>query len=245
MKPPAALLSPTCLAFCLALWLVLPGLAPAAAEEKVDVELVLAADGSGSIDDIEFALQRKGFARAISHPLVLNAIRGGEHRKIAVLFVEWGAPESVETIVDWMVIGGAASAKAFAERLVAAPRQVFGYNSISAAIAYSTQQILSNAYDGKQKIIDISGDGPQINGPPLQVVRAAALKAGITINGLAIKTRTGTSFRPSFGVPLEDHYRQDVIGGPGAFVMAADENTPFEEVILSKLVREIAMLGNR
>ena len=245
MKPPAALLSPACLAVCLALWLVLPGFAPAAAEEKVDVELVLAADGSGSIDDIEFALQRKGFARAISHPLVLNAIRGGEHRKIAVLFVEWGAPESVETIVDWMVIGGAASAKAFAERLVAAPRQVFGYNSISAAIAYSTQQILSNAYDGKQKIIDISGDGPQINGPPLQVVRAAALKAGITINGLAIKTRTGTSFRPSFGVPLEDHYRQDVIGGPGAFVMAADENTPFEEVILSKLVREIAMLGNR
>ncbi len=245
MKPLAALLSPACLAVCLALWLAVPGPAPAAAAEKVDVELVLAADGSGSIDDIEFALQRKGFARAVSHPLVLNAIRGGEHRKIAVLFVEWGAPESVETIVDWTVIGDAASAKAFAGRLVAAPRQVFGYNSISAAIAYSTKQILSNGYDGKQKIIDISGDGPQINGPPLQVVRAAALNAGIVINGLAIKTRTGTSFRSAFGVPLEDHYRQDVIGGPGAFVMAADENTPFEEVILSKLVREIAMLRNR
>ncbi|MDE0705897.1 MAG: DUF1194 domain-containing protein [Rhodospirillaceae bacterium] len=245
MKPLAVLLSPACLAVCLALWLAVPGQAPAAAAEKVDVELVLAADGSGSIDDIEFALQRKGFARAISHPLVLNAIRGGEHRKIAVLFVEWGAPESVETIVDWTVIGDAASAKAFAERLVAAPRQVFGYNSISAAIAFSTQQILSNRYDGKQKIIDISGDGPQINGPPLQVVRAAALNAGITINGLAIKTRTGTSFRSSFGVPLEVHYRQEVIGGPGAFVMTADENTPFEEVILSKLVREIAMLRKR
>lgn len=245
MKPLAALLSPACLVACLALWLVLPGPAPAAAAEKVDVELVLAADGSGSIDDIEFALQRKGFARAISHPLVLNAIRGGEHRKIAVLFVEWGAPESVETIVDWTVISGAPSAKAFAERLVAAPRRVWGYNSISAAIAYSTRQILSNGYDGKQKIIDISGDGPQINGPPLQVVRAAALDAGITINGLAIKTRTGTSFRPSFGVPLEEHYRMSVIGGPGAFVMTADERTPFEEVILSKLVREIALLRNR
>ena len=226
------------LALCFAIYDV----GPTFAAEKVDVELVLAVDGSGSIDDIEFALQRKGYARAISHPLVLNAIRGGEFQKIAVLFVEWGAPESVETIVGWTVIRGAASAKAFGDRLIAAPRQVFGYNSISAAIAYSTKQLLANAYDGRQKIIDISGDGPQINGPPLAVVRAAALKAGITINGLAIKTRTGTSFRSAFAVPLEDHYRQDVIGGPGAFVMSANEETPFEEVILSKLVREIAML---
>lgn len=232
-------------ALLLALFLAGPVAAPAAAAEKVDVELVLAVDGSGSIDDIEFHLQRKGYARAITHPLVLNAIRGGEFRRIAVLFVEWGAPESVETIVDWTVIRDAATAKAFADRLVAAPRKVFGYNSISAAIAYSTKQIRSNAYEGKQKIIDISGDGPQINGPPLQVVRAAALEAGITINGLAIKTRTGTSFRSSFGVPLEVHYRQEVIGGPGAFVMTADEDTPFEEVILSKLVREIAMVEKR
>ena len=229
------------LALCFAIYDV----GPTFAAEKVDVELVLAVDGSGSIDDIEFALQRKGYARAISHPLVLNAIRGGEFRKLAVLFVEWGAPESVETVVDWTVIRDAASAKAFGDRLIAAPRQAFGYNSISAAIAYSTKQLLSNAYDGRQKIIDISGDGPQINGPPLAVVRAAALKAGITINGLAIKTRTGTSFRSAFAVPLEDHYRQDVIGGPGAFVMSADEETPFEEVILSKLVREIAMLEKR
>ena len=229
------------LALCFAIYDV----GPTFAAEKVDVELVLAVDGSGSIDDIEFALQRKGYARAISHPLVLNAIRGGEFQKIAVLFVEWGAPESVETIVGWTVIRGAASAKAFGDRLIAAPRQVFGYNSISAAIAYSTKQLLSNAYDGRQKIIDISGDGPQINGPPLAVVRAAALKAGITINGLAIKTRTGTSFRSAFAVPLEDHYRQDVIGGPGAFVMMADEDTAFEEVILSKLVREIAMVEKR
>ena len=232
------------LAFCLALCLTGPAAAEQAAE-KVDVELVLAADGSGSIDDLEFALQRKGFARAIAHPLVLNAIRGGEFRKIAVLFVEWGAPELVETIVDWTIVEDAATARAFAARLVAAPRRVWGYNSISAAIAYSTGQILSNAYDGKQKIIDVSGDGPQINGPPLAPVRAAALKAGITINGLAIKTRSGTSFRPSFGVPLEEHYRQDVIGGPGAFVMVADEDTPFEEVILSKLIREVAMLDGR
>jgi len=229
----------------LALLLVLGFATTAVAAEKVDVELVLAADGSGSIDDNEFAIQRKGYAKAIAHPLVLNAIKGGEHQKIAVLFVEWGAPESVETIVDWAIIKDAATAKAFAAKIVAAPRKVWGYNSISAAIAYSTRQILTNKYDGKQLIIDVSGDGPQINGPPLPLVRAAALKAGITINGLVIKARSGGSVRGRFGLPLEEHYRRFVIGGTGAFVMVADEKTPFEEVILRKLIREVAMLQRR
>ena len=171
--------------------------APAAAAEKVDVELVLAVDGSGSIDDIDSSCSGRGMPGRSPIRWCSTRSAAANSAGIAVLFVEWGAPESVETIVDWTVIRDAATAKAFADRLVAAPRKVWGYNSISAAIAYSTAQIRSNAYEGKQKIIDISGDGPQINGPPLQVVRAAALEAGITINGLAIKTRPGTSFRPS------------------------------------------------
>jgi len=218
---------------------------PAVAAEKVDVELVLAADGSGSIDEAEFRLQRRGYARAIAHPLVLNAIKGGEFQRIAVMYVERGAPDSVETIVDWAVIQDAATAKAFAAKLLAAPRKAYGYNSISAAIAVSMRHILTNQYDGKQKIIDISGDGPQLNGPSLPLVRAAALKAGITINALAIKTRGGGSVRLHRGQPLERHYAQDVIGGRGSFVMVATEKTPFEEVILKKLIREIAFLTKR
>ena len=214
------------------------------AAEKVDVELVLASDGSGSIDDDELRLQRGGYAKAITHQLVLNAIRGGEHRKIAVLFVEWASPTSVEIIVGWHVVSDVASAKAFADKLMTAPRKVFGYNSISAAIAFATREIQTNAYEGTRKIIDVSGDGPQMNGPPLAEVRAAALKAGITINALAIKTRGGTGFRGNFGETLEKHYERDVIGGPGAFVMVADEKTGFEEVVLRKLVREVAMLTN-
>jgi hypothetical protein len=233
----------------MARWLGLLGLFPilasvvplAGAQTKVDVELVLAADGSGSIDADEFKLQRRGYARAIAHPLVLNAIKGGEYQKIAVLFIEWGAPESVETIVDWAVIKDAATAKAFAARLVAAPRKVFGYNSISAAIVKATAEIRTNAFEGDRKIIDVSGDGPQINGPPLAVVRARALAAGITINGLVIAARGGVVRRVR-GEPLDVHYRRDVIGGPGAFVMVADEKTPFEQVILQKLVREVAWL---
>ncbi|MEN8196017.1 MAG: DUF1194 domain-containing protein [Pseudomonadota bacterium] len=223
--------------------MVLIAFRPAQAE-TVDLELVLAADGSGSIDEAEFKLQRAGYARAISHPLVLGAIKGGEHQKIAVAFIEWGAPTSVETIVGWMVINDKRSASAFAARLVKAPRKVFGYNSISAAIAYATEMIQSNRFQGKRKIIDVSGDGPQINGPPLALVRAKTLAAGITINGLAIKTRSG-NYRGPFGAPLEVHYGRDVIGGPGAFVMVADEKTSFAEVVLRKLVREVASAGAR
>jgi hypothetical protein len=118
-------------------WLAifLLALAPAAqALERVDLELVLAADGSGSIDEEELRLQRRGYARAIQHPQVLGAIRGGQYRKTAVAFVEWASDTSVATIVDWMVITDAASAKAFADALMAAPRKVSGYNSISRAI---------------------------------------------------------------------------------------------------------------
>lgn len=238
------LLGMRALGLALALFLAFAFSTTVQANEKVDVELVLAADGSGSIDDDEFKLQRQGYARAIAHPLVLNAIKGGEFQKIAVMYVEWGAPGSVETIVDWAVISDAASAKAFAAKVLKAPRKAFGYNSISAAIEVSTRHILTNKYDGKAKIIDISGDGPQLNGPSLPLVRAAALKAGITINAIAIKSRGGGSVRLRRGQPLEKHYERDVIGGPGSFVMVATEKTPFEEVILKKLIKEIAMLEN-
>ncbi len=223
--------------------LLFAALAPwAQARERVDLELVLAADGSGSIDEEELRLQRKGYADALRHPMVLDAIRGGQYRKTAVAFVEWASDTSIATIVDWMVVSDAASAKAFADALMAAPRKVWGSNSISRAVAYSHALIEGNAYDGTRKIIDISGDGPQRGGPPLEEVRAAAIQAGITINALAIKSRSGHVPR-IYGEPLEVHYQRDVIGGHGAFVMVADEKTPFEQVVLRKLVREVASLS--
>lgn len=224
-----------------ALLVCLVAVARPAWAERVDLELVLAADGSGSIDEAEFRLQRKGYADAIANPLVFRAMASGQYRKTAIAYVEWASPDSVETIVDWMVISDEASAKAVAAAILAGPRKVFGYNSISAAIVHAQRMIETNAYDGTRKIIDISGDGPQMNGPPLPDVRARALRAGITINALAIKSRGGHVPR-SFGEPLELHYGRDVIGGDGAFVMVADEETPFAQVVLRKLVREVALL---
>jgi hypothetical protein len=213
-----------------------------AALEPVDVELVFAADGSGSIDDEELALQRRGYAAAVTHPKVLNAIRGNYRQAIAVAYVEWGGPYSQHTIVDWMKITDEVSAKAFAERLVAEPRRAESYNSISAAIDYSANLIRTNVYEGARKIIDVSGDGPQIGGRPLSAARAEAVLGGITINALVIAGPSGHLSGPR-GEHLVDHYRNDVIGGKGAFVTVAVAREHFAEAILKKLILEIASDG--
>lgn len=211
----------------------------ARAQIAVDLELVLAADGSGSIDDEELRLQRSGYAEAITHPRVLAAITSGFHRRIAIAFIEWGAPESQHVIVDWTVIGDKATAEAFAARLLAAPRVAFGYNSISNAIAYSRNMILTNGFEGQRKVIDLSGDGPQIGGAPLEMVRVATLKDGITINALMVDSPGGHVAGPS-GEPLVEHYKHDVVGGPGHFVMVAKGREEFARAILNKMIHEIA-----
>lgn len=231
-------LSIPAVAACLAILAAITAGAPAAAAE-VDVEIVLAADGSGSIDDDEFRTQREGYAEAITSPEVLGAIRSGAYGRIALAYIEWGGPHSQHTIVDWMVIGDAASAQAFADRLLQAPRMASGYNSISGAIDYAAAMIRGNAHEGLKKVIDVSGDGPQIGGRPVQAARDEAVLAGITINGLVIR-RPGGSVRGPAGMPLDDHYRRDVIGGPGAFVEIADDRRSIAEAVRRKLVLEIA-----
>ena len=222
----------------LALAILLAGTALAAAAEEVDLELVLAADGSGSIDDEELRLQREGYARAVAHPRVLSAIASGFLGKIAIAFIEWGGVESQHTIVDWTVIDGPESAAAFGNKLVAAPREAFSYNSISNAIVYSQNLIETNEYAGLRKIIDVSADAGNIGGVPLSVARAQAIIAGITINGLAI-SRPGST-RPFRGIALEAHFARDVVGGPGAFVVTVDETISFADAVIKKLVLEIA-----
>jgi hypothetical protein len=215
--------------------------APASAQQAVDLELVLAADGSGSIDEEEFRLQREGFAAAIASPEVLDAIQSGALQRIALALVEWGAPDSQHVIVDWVEVRDAASAQAFADRLLAAPRQAWGYNSISNAIDFAARMIGANEYEGTRKVIDVSGDGPQIGGRPLEDVRRETLAQGITINGLVIKSKGGGVRGPG-GSDLGEHYERDVIGGPGAFVMTAENRRNFEQAIRAKLVAEISGL---
>jgi hypothetical protein len=216
--------------------------APALAE-SVDLELVFAADGSGSIDDAELRLQREGWADALTSPDVLTGIKDGPVGAIAVAFMEWGGPNSQVLIVDWHIIRDEASARIFASKLTSAPRGAYGYNSISNAIDFSVRLVETNVHEGTRKVIDVSGDGPNMNGRSLEQARADALAKGFTINALAIR-RPGSG-RPGGpgGMSLEEYYGQSVIGGPGSFVEIADEMRPFAVAARRKLLTEIAGTG--
>ena len=211
----------------------------ALAEPDVDLELVLLADATGSIDDKEITFQRQGYAEAITSPQVINAIKNGLHGKIAVTYVEWGDVNSQETVVDWTVIEDAASAQAFAKALLAPPRLAFGYNAIGAALLYGKEKIENNSHEGIRRVIDFSADSANNwNGPPIEVARQLVLNAGIVINGLAVLCRY-CSGQPS-NYDLETAFRNDIIGGPGSFVVTVDNPPSFASAVRRKLILEIA-----
>jgi len=205
----------------------------------VDLELVLAVDVSRSIDADEFDLQRQGYARAIVNPSVLGAIQSGAIGAIAVTYIEWSGADQQKTVVDWTLVRDQASAEAFAARILAAPRSFAAYTSISGAIDYAVRLFETNRFEGSRQVIDVSGDGSNNSGRPVWLARDAALEVGITINGLAIiNDRPNPFSRPE--PKLDDYYRENVIGGTGAFVMIAEDFASFSSAILSKLSKEVA-----
>ena len=227
------------LALGLAAAVAAPRLASAQRPATVDVLLALAADGSGSIDNDELRLQREGYGQALASPEVLSVMAKGINGAIAVVYVEWGGPASQHVIVDWTVIRDAASAAAFAAELIARPRAARGYNSISAAIDFCVNLMETGPYRGLKRVIDVSGDGPNIGGRAVEAARDDAVAKGITVNALAI-LRPGGSVPARIGQQLPDYYRDAVIGGPGALVEVADENRSFADAVRRKIVTEIA-----
>lgn len=214
----------------------------AAPQTAVDLELVLAVDVSFSIDRFEARQQRDGYVAALAHPAVIAAARSGEHGRIAVTYVEWSEPGYQRQLIPWRIIDGDDSAEAFAAELAAQPMTRSYYTSISHAIAFSARLIAENAYDGARKVIDVSGDGPQNQGYPVREARDAAVAAGIVINGLPIlndrPNPVGVANPIEAGLDL--YFTEQVIGGPGAFIVPAEGFDSFRAAILAKLVREIA-----
>ena len=219
--------------------------APAARAETVDLLLVLAADVSRSIDDGEFELQRKGYASAMTDPRVLKAIVGGKHHAIAVTFVEWAGDQEEKTVVDWTVIRDEEGAGGVASAILSAPRSFLGRTSISAAIDYSVDAFSSAPAVSEKRVIDISGDGTSNSGRIVTEARDQAVAKGITINGLAIiNTAANPGFayhtHPPGGLP--NYYKENVIGGHGAFLLVVQDFGTFADAIAQKLVAEIAGL---
>ncbi len=165
--------------------------AGARGKQPVDLELVLAVDISYSMDTEEQALQRQGYAHAVVSTEFLQALRLGPLGRIAVTYVEWAGENEQQGVVDWQVIDGAQSAKTFADQIAAAPLRRVYRTSISGALLYSVELFEENDFEGIRKVIDISGDGVNNQGPPVDAARDMVVKRGVTINGLPLLLRRG------------------------------------------------------
>ena len=213
--------------------------------EDVDVALVLVTDVSRSIDDSEYALEKDGYNSAFNNEKVLAAIRNGPLGRIAVAYVEFASNYEVRTVLDWTVIKDAASAKAFTDRLSAAPRSFWGRTSISAGIDQAMQLFAEDGLQATRRVIDVCGDGTNNAGRDASDARDDALKAGVTINGLTIINDHPVSWtfahvQPPGGLP--NYYRENVTGGPGSFVLEIHDFATFGEAMTRKLISEIAGL---
>ncbi|WP_270935466.1 DUF1194 domain-containing protein [Falsiroseomonas oryzae] len=214
----------------------------ARADEPVDVALILAVDVSRSIDEDEARLQREGYRGAITDPRVVEAIRGGMLGGIAIAYTEWAGIEFQRLVIPWTRIGSQRDADGWAETLAQAPRTSLSWTSISGGIEHARRVMAECPHEATRKVIDVSGDGVNNSGPPAEQARDRAVAEGITINGLPI-----LNDRPTFGrpppMPLDQYFRESVIGGAGAFVIAAEDFEAFGNAVRRKLIREIAGQG--
>jgi uncharacterized protein DUF1194 len=205
----------------------------------VDVELVLAVDISYSMDFDELALQREGYVQAITSKEFLEALRHGMHGKVAVTYVEWAGIAEQRIVMPWRLIDGPESAQAVAAEIARAPVRRAFRTSISGALMFSAPLFEGNGFTGIRRVIDVSGDGTNNQGPIVTIARDEVLAKGITINGLPVMLK-----EPQPGsVDLKDldiYYEDCVIGGPGAFVVPVRERDKFIDAIRTKLVLEIA-----
>ena len=220
----------------------------AARAESVDLLLVLAADVSRSIDDAEFNLQRKGYAAALSDPRVLSAIVGGQRHAIATTFIEWSGAGDQNVVVDWTVIRDEEAAATMAATIQSAPRSFVGRTSISAAIDFSMERLAAAPVDAEKRVIDISGDGTSNSGRGVAEARDDAIAKGVTINGLAIintNANPGYAFHTNPPGGLPKYYQDNVIGGPGAFLLVVENFETFADAITRKLMSEIAAASGR
>jgi hypothetical protein len=211
----------------------------AAGTTPVDVELVLAVDVSYSMDPEEQELQREGYMAAITSREFMSALREGMHGKIAMTYFEWAGEHHHQIIVPWRLIDGPEAADGFAADISRARYTRASRTSISGAMLFAAALFESNGYRGVRRVVDISGDGVNNNGPLVALTRDETLAKGITINGLPIMLK-----RPNRGMMdidrLDIYYEDCVIGGPGAFVVPILTRDRFKEAIRTKLVLEVA-----
>ncbi|HEX9904095.1 MAG TPA: DUF1194 domain-containing protein [Propylenella sp.] len=215
----------------LALLVTSPG---ARSEEAVDLELVLAIDSSSSVDEQEWALQRQGYAEAFRDRRVQAAIVSGPNARIAVAVVVWADATRPRWDSGWFVLAGPEDGERFAAFMSGLPREPLGGTGIGMGLAAAIRKLDRNGLTAPRQVVDVSGDGRET--PPRETVvligmaQAMAAARGVTVNGLAIVNEDPA---------LATWYRDNVMSGRGAFVIAAADYEDFARAIVEKLVREI------
>jgi len=212
--------------------------APALAIEHVDLKLVLMTDVSGSINNDELWLERRGTAAAFLYPDVIRAIEGGALGRIAVAMIDFSSPGFGKTVIDWRIIHDRASASDFARAILAIPRTPGNRTSVSDALELGAGLIRSSANEivATRNVIDIAGDGPNNDGKSVPAIHRRVRAQGIIVNGLAIMDENANGFFPG----LDRYYQGCVAGGPGAFVIVARSFRDFGVAMRRKLIREIS-----
>ena len=237
----------TFLRYVLALGALLP-IQPsvAFAAEQVDLLLVLASDVSRSVDHPKFLLQREGYAAAISDPHVLDAIKSGPQQRIAICFVEWSGFGAQKLVIGWTIVDGQDAARKFGDQLLELPRSFADRTSISGGIEFAAAQLERAPFESARRTIDVSGDGTNNAGRDVKVARDEVVAKGIVVNGLVILSDRPVPWNAEHTNPpggLERYYQENVIGGPGAFVLVAENFNSFGRAIIKKLIAEIAFLS--
>lgn len=214
--------------------LLLPLPAGRADDYDVDLALVLAIDCSFSVDAHEFAVQMRGLGQAFRSDAVKRAIAQGVRQRIAVTAVQWSDDRNQKIVVPWTVIAGAADADELGQIFMHTPRQLTeGGTSLSMALTFSSA-LFAAAPSAERLVIDVSTDGRNNSGPPVSPVRDRVVAQRVTINGLTILNEWPT---------LNTYFESNVAGGPGHFVIPANDYDAYGEAILRKLVREITGPG--
>ncbi|MDJ0828019.1 MAG: DUF1194 domain-containing protein [Rhodobacter sp.] len=218
--------------------LAVPGGPVAADGLEVDLELILMVDVSRSMTERELEIQRRGYAEALQSDPVFAALQSGLLQRVAMAYVEWAGWGSQRMIVDWRLLQTRADLDAFARTLTAEFDPALRRTSISGALLYAAESLDGNAYDGLRRVIDVSGDGPNNQGRPVERARDAVIGRGITVNGLPLMTQEGMGSQWHLD-DLDAYYRDCVIGGPGAFLIPVHDWDDFAEAVKRKLVLEM------
>ena len=222
-------------ALALATLLLAPSAFAGGFDQCVDVALVLALDGSDSVDAREYQLQQQAIAYALRDREVLNAFaRAGT---VAVAVIVWGDARHPVDDIDAVTIRDGRDAERLARAVERQPRRARGTTGLGAGLAAALNRLTAMGC-AHRSVVNVSGDGKETIMPRRQRIEETAEQArnraqawDVTINALVISGAT-----PG----LARYYAQKIITGPEAFVMEIASYDDINQALKRKLMREVA-----